>query len=513
MTIRLTNTLTRREEIFTPIDPAHVKMYVCGPTVYARPHLGNARSVVVYDMLYRLLRHQYGAVRYVRNITDVDDKINAAATERGITIQALTAEVTAQFHADMEALGVLRPDVEPKATEHIAQMIALIETLIARGFAYEAQGHVLFDVQRDKEYGVLSRRSVEDMLAGARVEVAPYKKYAGDFVLWKPVSDKDDPSSVFDSPWGKGRPGWHIECSAMSAAHLGREFDIHGGGADLMFPHHENEIAQSTCAHPGSQYARTWVHNGFLTVNGEKMSKSLGNFITVHDLLQRGVKGEVIRFALMSTRYNEPLDWTEKLLGDAQKVMDRMYRQSAESRVESRESSRKIPPLTSPPLSSLPPQAGGAGGGNVADSVEVATKVPPLTSPPQAGGIGEEAQAGGKEGGNVISNGGIPDPAILDALCDNLNTPKALAILQTLDGEALVASAQFMGLLQQSPQQWFQGAGEDTAWIEAEIAARAEAKKARDFAAADAIRAKLKARGIVLEDTPGGTSWRRESLS
>ncbi|MFN7610588.1 MAG: cysteine--tRNA ligase, partial [bacterium] len=338
MTLRLTNTLTRREEIFTPIDPAHVKMYVCGPTVYARPHLGTARSVVVYDMLYRLLRHEYGEVRYVRNITDVDDKINAAATERGITIQALTAEVTAQFHADMEALGVLRPDVEPKATEHIAQMITLIETLIARGFAYEAQGHVLFDVQRDKDYGVLSRRSVEDMLAGARVEVAPYKKYAGDFVLWKPVSDKDDPSSVFDSPWGKGRPGWHIECSAMSAAHLGREFDIHGGGADLMFPHHENEIAQSTCAHPESRYARFWVHNGFLTVNGEKMSKSLGNFITVHDLLQRGVKGEVIRFALMSTRYNEPLDWTEKLLGDAAKVMDRMYRQSAESRVESRES-------------------------------------------------------------------------------------------------------------------------------------------------------------------------------
>ncbi|MFO0110338.1 MAG: cysteine--tRNA ligase [Alphaproteobacteria bacterium] len=440
MTIRLTNTLTRREEIFTPIDPAHVKMYVCGPTVYARPHLGNARSVVVYDMLYRLLRHQYGAVRYVRNITDVDDKINAAATERGITIQALTAEVTAQFHSDMEALGVLPPDVEPKATEHIAQMIALIETLIARGFAYEAQGHVLFDVQRDKDYGVLSRRSVEDMLAGARVEVAPYKKYAGDFVLWKPVSDKDDPSSVFDSPWGKGRPGWHIECSAMSAAHLGREFDIHGGGADLMFPHHENEIAQSTCAHPESRYARTWVHNGFLTVNGEKMSKSLGNFITVHDLLQRGVKGEVIRFALMSTRYNEPLDWTEKLLGDAQKVMDRMYRAIH----------------------------------------------------------GQPSAVTGQE-----------HAAILDALRDNLNTPKALAILQTLDGAALVASAQFMGFLQQSPQQWFQGLSEDTVWIEADIAARAAAKKAGDFAAADAIRNGLKARGILLEDSPQGTIWRR----
>lgn len=438
--LKLTNTLTRREEIFTPLDPTHVKMYVCGPTVYAAPHIGNARSVVVYDLLYRLLRHDFPRVTYARNITDVDDKINAAAIERGITIQALTAEVTAQFHADMAALGVLRPDVEPKATEHIAQMIALIEKLITGGFAYEAQGHVLFDVQRDKEYGVLSRRSTDDMIAGARVEVAPYKKYAGDFVLWKPASLKDDMSSVFDSPWGLGRPGWHIECSAMAATHLGLDFDIHGGGADLMFPHHENEIAQSTCAHPGSRYAKYWVHNGFLTVNGEKMSKSLGNFITVRDLFERGVKGEAIRFALLSTRYNEPLDWTEKLLGDAQKVMDRMYRAMAD----------------------------------------------------------ESPVGGGQE-----------DPAMLDALRDNLNTPKALAILQTLDGEALVASAQFMGLLQQSPLQWFQGAGEDKAWVEKQIEARNAAKKARDFTTADAIRDELRARGILLEDSPQGTIWRR----
>lgn len=436
MSIRLSNTLTRTVEPFTPIDPAHVKMYVCGPTVYARPHIGNARSVVVYDVLARLLRHDFPKLTFVRNITDVDDKINAAAIERGISIQTLTREVTDQFHADMAALGCEKPDIEPKATEHIAEMIAMIERLIDGGYAYAADGHVLFDVQKDPYYGQLSRRSVKDMLAGARVEVAPYKKYPGDFVLWKPASDKDDASSKFDSPWGVGRPGWHIECSAMSAAHLGHDFDIHGGGSDLMFPHHENEIAQSTCAHAGSHYARYWVHNGFLTVNGEKMSKSLSNFITVHDLLERGVKGEVIRFALLSTRYNEPLDWSDKLLADAQKVMDRLYR----------------------------------------------------AAPAHAGQVSGE---------------------LLDALRDNLNTPKALAILQTLEGETLLASAQFLGLLQQSPAQWFQGEGDDTVWIDAEIARRNDAKKARDFATSDAIRDALKAKGILLEDSATGTHWRR----
>lgn len=436
--IKLSNTLTRTVEPFTPLDPAHVKMYVCGPTVYARPHIGNARSVVIYDVLARLLRMDFPKLTFVRNITDVDDKINAAATERGITIQALTEEVTAQFHADMGALNCALPDVEPRATTHIKEMITLITALIAGGFAYEASGHVLFRVQKDPNYGQLSKRSVKDMIAGARVEVAPYKEYAGDFVLWKPASDKDDASSKFDSPWGVGRPGWHIECSAMSATHLGTDFDIHGGGADLMFPHHENEIAQSTCGHPGSGYARYWVHNGFLTVNGEKMSKSLGNFITVHDLLARGVKGEVIRFALLSTRYNEPLDWGEKLVSDAQKVLDRLYR-------------------------AAPAEAGTA----------------------------------------------APSPEILDALRDNLNTPKALAILQTLDGEALLASARFLGLLQQTAQQWFQGDSDDAAWIEQQIAARNDAKKSRDFATSDAIRDALKARGIILEDSAQGTSWRR----
>ena len=437
--IKLSNTLTREIEEFIPLDASHIKMYVCGPTVYAPPHIGNARSVVVYDVLFRLLRQQFPKVTYVRNITDVDDKINAAAVERNITIRALTEEITAKFHADMAALNCLPPTIEPRATEHIAGMIALIEKLIAGGYAYAAEGHVLFRVQKDENYGKLSRRSMKDMVAGARVEVAPYKEYAGDFVLWKPASEKDDASAKFDSPWGVGRPGWHIECSAMSAAHLGTDFDIHGGGADLMFPHHENEIAQSTCGHVGSGYARYWVHNGFLTVEGEKMSKSLGNFITVDDLLQRGVKGEVIRFALLSTRYNEPLDWSEKLLADSQKVLDRLYRQS--------------------------------------------------------GAVGETAELNGE---------------ILAALNDNLNTPKALAILQTLDGAALRTNAKFLGLLNLTAEQWFQGeASDDTLWIDVQIATRDEAKKARDFATSDAIRDTLKARGILLEDSATGTTWRR----
>ena len=437
MTLKLSNTLTRTVEPFTPIDPANIRMYVCGPTVYARPHIGNARSIVAYDVLFRLLHHDYPRVTYVRNITDVDDKINVAAVERKLTIQQLTQEITAQFHADMAALNCLPPTVEPRATEHIAQMITLIQSLIDKDFAYAAQGHVLFRVERDPNYGQLSRRTVKDMIAGARVEIAPYKEYAGDFVLWKPASEQDDASSKFASPWGVGRPGWHIECSAMAGEHLGQDFDIHGGGADLMFPHHENEIAQSTCAHPGSHYAKLWVHNGFLTVNGEKMSKSLGNFITVHDLLSRGVKGEVIRFALLSTRYNEPLDWSDKLLADSQKVLDRLYRQAA----------------------------------------------------PEASG-------------NVHAE-------ILDALRDNLNTPKALAILQTLDGAALKTAANFLGLLTHTAEHWFQGDTSDILWIEVQIDARDQAKKAKDFAKADGIRAMLKEKGILLEDKADGTIWRK----
>lgn len=332
MTIALYNTITRKKEAFSPIDAANVKMYVCGPTVYDRAHLGNARSVVVYDVLYRLLKNAYPKVTYVRNITDVDDKINAAAKAQGITIQELTSRVTGWFHEDMTELNVLAPDIEPKATGHIRQMVDMIKLLIDNGNAYVAQGHVLFSVanyQRKHHYGILSGRIQEELESGSRIKVESYKRDPNDFVLWKPADSEDDESSVFDSPWGKGRPGWHIECSAMSTEYLGNDFDIHGGGSDLMFPHHENEIAQACGAHPGSAYAKFWVHNGFLTVNGEKMSKSLGNFVTVRDLLGKGVKGEVIRLALLSTNYNKPLDWTDKLLADAQKNLDYLYRKIA----------------------------------------------------------------------------------------------------------------------------------------------------------------------------------------
>ncbi|MBN66603.1 MAG: cysteine--tRNA ligase [Rickettsiales bacterium] len=442
--LQLHNTLKGERQTFTPIDADNVRMYVCGPTVYARPHIGNARSVVVYDVLFRLLRHMYGEehVTYGRNITDVDDKINAAAIERGITIQDLTNEVTNQFHEDMGTLGCLRPSIEPKATEHIGEIIEMIERLIVQGHAYAAEGHVLFSVDSYEKYGELSRRTRDQMVAGARVEVAPYKKDPADFVLWKPADDEDDASSKFDSPWGVGRPGWHIECSAMSTRHLGNTFDIHGGGADLKFPHHENEIAQSCCANPDSQFARVWVHNGFLTVNGEKMSKSLGNFVTVRDLLDKGVKGEVIRYALLTSKYNEPLDWTEKLLADAQKRLDSLYRK----------------------LQDAPPDDG-------------------------------------------------HDDEVIEPLCNDLNTPLALAALNDAPAGRLRAMAAVLGLLQQNPEEWFKGgsAGNDDAEIDAQIAARAEAKKNRDFAQADAIRDALKAQGIVLEDRPdGSTDWRRE---
>lgn len=460
MTFWLYNTLTRKKEEFTPLDASHVRMYVCGPTVYDRAHLGNARSVVVYDVLYRLLCQRYGAdhVTYARNITDVDDKINAAAKQRGITIQALTQEVTGWFHDDMGALGVTPSFhnnnkgkmVEPKATDHIGEMIKITERLINNGHAYVSEGHVLFDVAHCPSspenaidggyyYGMLSGRIQDDLEAGARVKVESYKRNAGDFVLWKPADAEDDPSSVFKSPWGKGRPGWHIECSAMSHTHLGDNFDIHGGGADLMFPHHENEIAQSRCAYPGSNHARYWVHNGFLTVNGEKMSKSLGNFVTVHDLLTKGVRGEVIRLALLKTKYREPLDWNDKLVEDAKKDLDGFY--------------RKI----------------------------LATPQTPC-------------------------NG----TAALEALADDLNVPAYIAELHKAAPEHLKHLGAVIGVLQQSPEQWFKGEAVDDG-VQALIDARIAAKKAKNWAEADRIRGELKAQGILLEDKPdGSTDWRRE---
>ncbi|MGN7869041.1 cysteine--tRNA ligase [Paracoccus sp. 22332] len=318
--IRLTNTRTRAKQPFTPLDPRNVRLYLCGPTVYDRAHLGNARPVLVFDVLVRLLRHVYGAdqVTYVRNITDVDDKINARAAATGRTIREITEETVAWYHQDMDALGALRPDHEPRATEYIVQMIAMIETLIARGNAYKAEGHVLFDVRSFPDYGRLSGRSVDDMIAGARVEVAPFKRDPMDFVLWKP-SDADQPG--WDSPWGRGRPGWHIECSAMSEALLGPSFDIHGGGIDLQFPHHENEVAQSCCAHPGAGFASVWLHNEMLQVEGKKMSKSLGNFFTVRDLLDRRIAGEVIRYVLLSTHYRKPMDWTQAKADEARDIL------------------------------------------------------------------------------------------------------------------------------------------------------------------------------------------------
>ena len=454
------DTLTRGKTRFSPVDPTHVRLYVCGPTVYDRAHIGNARPVLVFDVLFRLLGRLYPRVTYVRNITDVDDKINARSKESGQPIDVITTETTRLFHEDMAALGALAPTVEPRATAHIPQMIAMIEGLIASGHAYEADGHVLFAVGSMADYGRLSGRSRDEMIAGARVEVAPYKRDAADFVLWKPSSD-DQPG--WDSPWDRGRPGWHIECSAMSAEYLGPTFDIHGGGQDLIFPHHENEIAQSTCTHGPNSFARHWMHNGFLMVEGEKMAKSLGNFITVHDLLGRA-PGEAIRLCMLSTHYHQPLDWTEAGLKQARAALDRLYTALR-----------------------------GAADVAVAD--------------------GEPA----------------PSDALMAALCDDLNTPRAIALLHEaagalnkatdgaerarLKGELLGGGA-LLGLLGQDPEAWFQGGtadgeGPSADEIEALITERREARKARDFARADTIRDDLAAQGIVLEDGPQGTTWKR----
>lgn len=325
MQIHLFNTLTNREETLKTIEPGHLKMYACGPTVYDRPHIGNARSAVIYDLFFRFFREVFPKVTYVRNITDVDDKINKAAKEQAISIQELTSRITDFFYADIDSLNVLRPTHEPRATDHIPEIIKMIEQLIENKHAYVNSGHVLFDVSSYKDYGKLANRKLDEMIAGARIDVAEYKDDPLDFVLWKPADEEDDISSVFESPWGKGRPGWHIECSAMSSKYLGSDFDIHGGGSDLQFPHHENEIAQSRCAVKGSSYAHYWVHNGFLTVNGEKMSKSLKNFITVRDLLDQGIRGATIRYLLLSAHYRKPLDFNFKALEDAKSALEKFH--------------------------------------------------------------------------------------------------------------------------------------------------------------------------------------------
>jgi cysteinyl-tRNA synthetase len=455
-TLRITNTLSRAKETFAPLDPGNVRLYVCGPTVYDRAHIGNARPVVVFDVLFRLLRQLYGAghVTYARNITDVDDKIIKAAADKGEAIEHLTERTTQAFHADMGALNALPPSLEPRATQHIDDMVALIQRLIDSGHAYAAEGHVLFSVPTDPNYGRLSRRDREELIAGARVEVAPYKRDPADFVLWKPAAEGEP---GWDSPWGRGRPGWHIECSAMSARHLGESFDIHGGGQDLIFPHHENEIAQSTCGTHGD-FARYWMHNGYLVVHGEKMSKSLGNFFTVRELLDEGWPGEAIRLVLLSAQYRQPLDFNRDKLADARANLNRLY-----------------------------------------TALRNAAEIP-------------AADAG-------------PPPALVEALSDDLNTPEALAqlyeaghVLNKAGGAderarakgALQAGARLLGLLESDPEAWFKGADDaEAAEIEDLIRRRAEARKAKDFATADRIRDDLKARGIVLEDTPQGTTWKR----
>ncbi len=440
--LHLFNTLHRAKEPFEPLDPNHVRMYVCGPTVYDFAHIGNARPVVVFDVLARLLKRLYPKVTYVRNITDVDDKINAKALETGEDIRAITEKTAKAFHEDMAALGALEPDFEPRATEHIAEMIAMIETLIETGNAYMADGHVLFDVPSWGDYGKLSRNDRDAIVAGARVDVAAYKRDPADFVLWKPSSGTEP---GWDSPWGFGRPGWHLECSAMSAKYLGEEFDIHGGGQDLIFPHHENEIAQSRCSHGTDIMAKYWVHNGYLMVEGEKMSKSLGNFYTVHGLLDE-FPGEAIRLALLQTHYRKPLDFTKDGIGEAKRVLDKWYRL----------------------LDAVP--AGDAG-------------VP----------------------GQVVA-----------ALEDDLNTPQAISELHQLaqrgDHARLKSAAGLLGLLEQDPGDWFKwrpaGALSDDD-VGALIERRARARADKDFALSDRLRDELAENGVVLEDGPEGTTWRR----
>jgi cysteinyl-tRNA synthetase len=454
MSLILYNTLTRTKDAFTPADPARVTMYVCGPTVYNYAHIGNARPAVVFDVLFRLLSARYPQVVYARNYTDVDDKINAAAKAQNVPIKTITDKFTGIYRADMGALGVLPPTLEPCATDHIPQMIGMIEALLKNGHAYAAEGHVLFNVPSFAGYGQLSRRNLDEMVDGARVEVAPYKKDAADFVLWKP-STPDLPG--WDSPWGRGRPGWHIECSAMIETHLGNTIDIHGGGHDLIFPHHENELAQGTCAHGGATYARVWMHNGFLTMDKEKMSKSLGNIVTVHELLKTA-PGEALRWALLSAQYRQPLDWSDDTVAQAKTTLDRAYRAL-------------------------------------------------------------------EQVANIKAEDATPS-AVIAALEDDLNTPKAMAELAAivkalnqsspgdqprLKGE-LLAAGRLMGVLQQDPTAWFSAAktssGVDAAEVERLIAERLAARKARDFKEADRLRDAITALGVVIEDRPDGTKWR-----
>ena len=453
--MKIYNTHTRKKEIFEPQNPEHVSMYVCGPTVYSYAHIGNARPAVAFDVLARVLRKLYTKVTYVRNITDIDDKINASAAKEGVDISVISERYTQAYHDDLSALTVLPVDIEPRVTEHLAEILQMISGLIDNGHAYEAEGHVLFQVSSYAEYGKLSGRDPEELIAGARVEVAPYKKDAGDFVLWKP-SKEGQPG--WDSPWGYGRPGWHIECSAMSAKHLGETIDIHGGGHDLVFPHHENERAQSTCAHGGKNYVRYWMHNGFVNVDSEKMSKSIGNVLLVRDLLKEA-PGEAIRYVLMSAHYRAPLDWNDAVLQQAKNSLDRMY--------------------------------------NALREMDAIAAI--------------ETEA--------------PEPFVA-ALTDDLNTPKALsemfalvkqansthdnALKATLKGQ-LLACGEWLGILQNDPEEWFSGAADsdDAVEIDALVQERIDARNNKDWTRADEIRDILAEKNIVIEDGANGARWKR----
>ena len=460
MPLQLYDTYHGEKRDFVPIDPDRVTMYVCGPTVYNYAHIGNARPPVVFDVLARLLRRRYNVV-YARNITDVDDKINQASRDSGRDIRDITDEYTAAYLDDMGALGVEPPDIAPRATEHIAEMQTMITELIEGGFAYAAEGHVLFNIEQFDDYGALSGRDLREMIAGARVEVAPYKKHAADFVLWKP-SDDDTPG--WDSPWGRGRPGWHLECSAMIRAHLGKTIDIHGGGQDLQFPHHENELAQSCCANDGAPFVNYWLHNGFLNMQSEKMSKSLGNVRLVRELLEEA-DGEAIRLALMSAHYRQPLDWQSTTLPDATRKLDRLY-----------------------------------GALQKADETNASV---------------DAARAG------KLVDGFFAE------LEDDLNTPRALAALFNMAralnrsedatetatvAAAMRESGKCIGLLQRPAEDWFaasRASDSDSAAIEAAIAERAAAKAEKNYARADEIRDQLLADGVQISDGPDGTTWRR----
>jgi cysteinyl-tRNA synthetase len=456
--LKLFNTLTRRKEIFKPINPENVRMYVCGPTVYDYAHIGNARPIIVFDVLYRVLRHVYGKthVTYVRNITDVDDKINERAAQEGVSIGEITARTTRQFHRDIAALGVLPPSKEPRATDHIAGMIAMIETLIERGHAYVAGGHVCFSVSSDQSYGCLSNRSPDEMRAGARVDVASYKKDPMDFVLWKP-STPELPG--WDSPWGRGRPGWHIECSVMSEKYLGETFDIHGGGADLIFPHHENEIAQSTCAHGNTVMANYFVHNGYLQVEGEKMSKSLGNFVTIHDLLNDW-PGEVLRLNMLRTHYRQPIDWTLQGLKECTTILDRWHEISEETQV----------------------------------------------------GIGQDYPQD-SEFVNALSND-LNTPGAIARIHQLAKQARKDGTAYSEQAKSWIVAIELLGF---NPNSWLSGikeaelvkASDDKFGVKVEtlINARNTARAAKNWAEADRIRDELDAMGVILKDGPEGTSW------